>query len=54
MLCNKVKKNKIPKYNMSNLNPNNPFQARILENLRVVKSNKIKRAKMEHLDRSKD
>ena len=56
MTGNKGKKIDLSRYKMytKDLNPNNPFHARILENFRVCINNKSKQAIREHRDKSKD
>jgi hypothetical protein len=57
MMNSKGKKIDLSKYKLylKDLNPNNPFHARILENFKVFKNcNKIKQAKKERKDKNKD
>ena len=57
MTGNKGKKIDLSKYKMytKDLNPNNPFHARILENFRLFKNNnKIKQVKKELRGKNKD
>ena len=57
MINNKGKKVDLSKYRLytKDLDPNNPFHARILENFRVFKnSNKIKQANKEQKGKNKD
>ena len=57
MMNSKEKKVDLSKYRLytKDLDPNNPFHARILENFRLFKnSNKIKQAKKELRGKNKD
>ena len=57
MINNKGKKVDLSKYRLytKDLDPNNPFHARIFENIKVcINSNKIKQARKEQKGKSKD
>lgn len=56
MMNSKGKKTDLSRYKMytKDLDPNNPFHARILENFRVCINNKSKRVNREHRDKNKD